>query len=188
MFEIQGKKTKIIAITGARHSGKDSVAKYLMQKSDDIKNIKFATPVKDALKFMFDITDCELEDETLKELIIPRLGFSPRQAMRQLGTEFGRALSPDIWINEVAKKVAEYEQAEKLCVITDLRYPNEAKYVRSVGGIIIHIRPLDVYSGKREHSSDIPLKIYTDDFFLCNRKDGLENFHNNIDNLIKVIL
>lgn len=185
MFSVDSRNTQLIAVAGMRGSGKDTVAKHLCSLDDRVRVLKFATPVKATLKQLFDFTDEELEDEILKELVVPRLGFSPRQAMRTLGTEFGRTLNPDVWVNIARESYHDNLVDGHLTIITDLRYKNEYDFVKSEGGIVIHLTtPFDVAV---EHSSDVALPIEHDDFVLHNEKRDIGVFHHNIDTLIRVI-
>lgn len=57
---------------------------------------------------------------------------SPRLALQTLGTEWGRTLSPDIWVRLA---FAEIEESDKMrWVIPGIRFNNEVKAVREHGG------------------------------------------------------
>src|SRR5574343_909238 len=78
----------IFLICGARRAGKDTLAaKFVAQ---GCTHFKFAGALKSALKAMYMFTDAQLEDDT-KELIDPRWGISPRDAMTSFGTDIVHA-------------------------------------------------------------------------------------------------
>lgn len=61
-----------------------------------------------------------------------------RVFLQHLGTSM-RALDPDIWLNEVVARVR--EDGHENVVITDVRFPNEARWINSVGYLVRVIRP-----------------------------------------------
>ena len=78
----------IIAITGYKQSGKDTIAKYLCEKYGYVQ-YSCASPIKEAAKDMFNWTDEHVNGE-LKEVLDPRWGIMPRQVLQSLGTEYGQ--------------------------------------------------------------------------------------------------
>ena len=70
-------------------------------------------------------------------LIEPR---SPRWALQQWGS-FRRAQQPDYWIAQVHRWLAQvwWGSPQARCVITDVRYPNEAAALRAQGGRIVRV-------------------------------------------------
>lgn len=63
--------------------------------------------------------------------------FSPRVALQQLGTEWGRALWQDVW-TEACRREVETSGAARV-VLSDVRFPNEAALVRQLGGRVVWI-------------------------------------------------
>lgn len=125
----------VIAITGQKRAGKDSLAKILMLKNKSFVKYAFADPVRDAAKAFFGWNDYMFDDEH-KEVIDPYWGISPRQALQFIGTEVGRegfakqfpefaaVTGSNIWINR-AKKFIEELPKGKNAVISDMRFLNE---------------------------------------------------------------
>lgn len=61
--------------------------------------------------------------------------MTPRMLMQMLGTEFGRDMvHPNLWVNSLMN---EYKRQKWL--ITDVRFPNEAKAIKDRGGILIRL-------------------------------------------------
>ncbi len=61
--------------------------------------------------------------------------MTPRMLMQMLGTEFGRNMvHPNLWVNSLMN---EYKRQKWL--ITDVRFPNEAKAIKDRGGILIRL-------------------------------------------------
>ena len=130
---------KLIGITGRARSGKDTAADYLCN-SVGFKKYSFATPIKEAVKTMFGLTEDHVNGH-LKETVLHDLGVSPRFLMQTLGTEWGRQT-----VNEQVWLIAAQRQLDKLgmfgngcVVIPDVRFENEATFIRNNGGLLIHI-------------------------------------------------
>ena len=80
----------IIGLTGGKGCGKSTVAK-IINKLHDYEIISFATPIKDMLRVL-GLGDAELNDPTIKEIVLDEYGKTPREMMQSLGTEWGRML------------------------------------------------------------------------------------------------
>ena len=84
--------SNIIAICGAKRSGKDVLAKHLVA-TRGFKKLSFAGPLKKAVKELFNFNDIQVgidEDNAVgdeKEIIDERWGISPRKALQFFGTE-----------------------------------------------------------------------------------------------------
>lgn len=63
--------------------------------------------------------------------------LTPRKVLQTLGTEWGRDYSKDVWIDYTLRKAGERLKDNLLLdyvVVTDVRFMNEAKKIREVGG------------------------------------------------------
>lgn len=128
----------LIGLTGKAGAGKDKFGEFLLEKLF-FEKYSFAGPLKKACCDLFgwDIERVE-NDREYKEAIDPRWGFSPRRAMQLMGTEYGRnLLRDDIWIHMARLKLEECEFDGLL--VPDVRFENEADWIRSEGGLLIHI-------------------------------------------------
>ena len=76
----------LIAFLGKKSSGKDTVANFLIKNDDYIKYV-FADPLKKGIQAFFNLSDDQLYDEKLKEIIDPRWGVSPRKLLQTIGTD-----------------------------------------------------------------------------------------------------
>lgn len=57
-----------------------------------------------------------------------------RTLLQWWGTEFRRNVEPDYWIKKLAKRIE--EEKPEVALITDVRFPNEAEWVKQYGDII----------------------------------------------------
>jgi hypothetical protein len=161
----------IIGFTGPAGSGKDTAADHLVTRHDFTK-VSWATPLKAALAAM---GFPEPADRALKEVPIPGFNFSWRQAAQALGTEWGRALDPDIWVKIVGEQLR--ASPERLWVISDVRFENEAAMIRSLGGVVIHLhgRRADL-GGAEAHASEKGVKGSDADWNIENAGVDLQQF------------
>lgn len=141
-------KPRFIGITGVANSGKDTVARQLYGYG--YHRYGFADPLKAALDAL-GIHEPQTREE--KEAPIPGFGFSYRHAAQTLGTEWARQhLGADFWVKLAAKKTA----LMPLVAFSDVRFEEEAVWVRSVGGRIIHIvgRSSSISGQGQTHASE----------------------------------
>jgi hypothetical protein len=93
----------------------------------------------------------------------------------------GRKYDQDIWVNCIKRHLGSEMLKYKL-VFTDVRFQNEADYVRSIGGIIVRIVRPGIISGN--HESELKQCEVAADIEIVN--DGsIEDLHNKIRNIIK---
>lgn len=125
----------IIGITGAARSGKDTIADYLCTEYG-YGRVAFAAPLKRMVCALFNRDEAWLE----RNKDVPQEGMgTPRRLLQTLGTEWGRDLiNIDIWVNFAREEIFKIRNNRQFdgVVITDLRFYNEAKFIRDLGGII----------------------------------------------------
>lgn len=127
----------IIAFTGPAGAGKDTAAAFAVAS---ILGYRYglADPIREMLRVGLGIDMSTSYWIERKEAPIPAYGNkSPRQLMQWLGTEWGRYLvDRDLWVTR-AKEVL-FANGPGM-VISDLRFENEAAWVRSMGGLVVHL-------------------------------------------------
>lgn len=125
----------IIGLAGPARSGKDTVASFIIAAVGGYR-YAFADPIRQMLVPLgIDMNDPYWQER--KEKIIPALNASPRKLMQTLGTEWGRQLiDPNIWLTLASQRLLTRGAG---MVIPDVRFENEAEWVRNKGGRIIHV-------------------------------------------------
>jgi hypothetical protein len=157
----------IIGIHGYKGSGKNTLAEYLgkelYKKGFKIIPESFAYPIKAANDILFGFSK---EQRELKEEVDPRWGISPRWADQQLGTEFGRNIDPDIWVKRLWERIEEYKDLDPFkistVIVSDLRFRNEAEFIRSKDGLLIYVYGHDYFEHGDPHQSENDLKGWED--------------------------
>lgn len=149
----------LIGITGLAGSGKDTAAgqlRELLQADGQAAAVAaLAAPIKDML-LALGVPAPYLHDRALKEQPVPGLGLSYRALAQTLGTEWGRALDPDLWIRVAelrARHLVGEDGSIPALIYTDIRFPNEAAWIRRHGGRLMRIVRPSV-APVRSHASE----------------------------------
>jgi hypothetical protein len=101
--------------------------------------------------------------------------------MQRLGTEWGRDLiAQDIWLRCAGRALEEAERHGRMgLAITDVRFENEAAYIRQAGGTVIHISRAGGRIAESAHVSERGVAFVEGDQKIAN--DGtLEEFFDQI--------
>ena len=159
----------LIGLTGYAGTGKDTVRAML--EDTGFTGFAFAEPIRGMLRELMTssgIDDRYMDEREFKEAAIPELGVSYRQIAQTLGTEWGRAQAPDFWL-----RIANSLMSEQIAlggthfVVSDVRFANEAQWVRDHGGVIWRVeRPEAV--PVRAHVSECEMHHFTADVTLHN--------------------
>lgn len=158
----------LVGLAGPIGSGKSSVATHLHLEHGWHAPVAFADPLKDGICAMFGITREQLEQIKRAELeLVP--GVPLRRALQTLGTEWGRSLSGDIWVEAMRKRINRLVLWQELpgIVIDDVRFENEAAFIRANHGIVIHVYN-DAPRLADGHISEHSLNIADNDLTLAN--------------------
>lgn len=138
--------SKLIGIMGLKGSGKDTIAKMLPLEWN---RMAFADTLKDITSILFGWDRGMLEGSTessrkwreeVSEYWAKELGnkkFTPRLALQTLGTDvFREHFDRDIWVKVLKHRII---NSNSDIVVTDVRFPNEAKMIKEMGGIIVQV-------------------------------------------------
>lgn len=142
--------SKLIGLMGLKGSGKDTVAKKLIYIDGGAwKKLAFADALKDAVSDLFgwDRTLIEGDNDTSREWRetvdaywereLGIKGFTPRMALQMIGTDVMRNhFNEAFWIKALKRKIL---NTTNHIVVTDVRFPNEAEMIKSMGGNIVQV-------------------------------------------------
>ncbi len=144
----------LIGLCGYAGVGKDEAAKVLIEEYG-YKRVAFADAIRDSLMALNPWIPRDGEYVRLND-IVEESGWKKaedgneeiRRLAQAMGTEVGRnILSHNLWVQIVERKL------DKRTVVTDTRFPNEARLLRRHGGILVRVeRP--GYGPVNEHLSD----------------------------------
>lgn len=144
---------RIVGLTGNKGAGKDATGRILEEQG--FVRVGFGDALKDLCNQLWGISLLQLYDPLLKEVVIPRLGLSPRQVMQRFGTEVVRSVHKDTWVMRLVDQVQSgrvrvplpsredplyfgFVDGDKFAVI-DVRFHNEAQALRACDGQILRI-------------------------------------------------
>lgn len=195
----------LIVVLGKKGSGKDTFSDYIIEKHGFIK-YSFADPLKKGLQHFFNLTDEQLYDPKLKEMIDPRWGVSPRQLFQVIGTDvFQYSLKkflPKInsddtrthWVilfKQWYEKLLNENQKQNPnpnpnVIIADGRFIHEIEEIRKMGGKIIKvIRPV-FDNNKDMHKSEMEMDEIPTEYIdnIIYNQGTLEDFYEQIDKIV----
>lgn len=159
----------LIGLAGLRRSGKTTFAEALI--ADGWHHDSFAAPIRQFMCRLFDIDLIDLE--AIKEQRQVFLGGrTPRQVMQRLGTEWMRDYcGEDVWINALMARIRPAYSSGRRIVVSDVRFENEARFIRSMGGVVIWLSRPDLEREADDHSSESGLPAELIDHILVNDRD-----------------
>jgi hypothetical protein len=146
----------IVGIGYKKHSGKDTLAKYIGDELNrrlvkNIAMINFADQLKLEVSFAIGIPVHEMEAN--KDVFRPILQW--------WGTEFKRKFmnNDDHWINAMDDHLSNFKDVS-IALIADVRFPNEAEWIKSLGGKLIKITRPELNSIDT-HASEIAMDNFS---------------------------
>lgn len=158
----------LVGLTGKAGAGKTTAADYLTDRYG-FYQVSLADPIKELLNNRFGWTPEMWQDRDWKEGEDPDYGvqpmplvecgqrtryFSPRSWAQWLGTEVGRALYKDVWVDAAIASAYElYSKGHTRIVIPDVRFDNEAVAVNGESGIVIEMLS-DLPTTSSSHASE----------------------------------
>lgn len=148
---------KLIGISGVKGSGKDTFAQIINEErikegKEPYRVMKFANALKTIASYILDIDVIRFEDPVFKTTSLgPEWkGMTIREFLQKLGTEVGRNINEDIWVNILFNKKME----DEFVIITDVRFENEASEIINRGGMIVNIVSRATFEEKDKHPSE----------------------------------
>ena len=177
----------LIAICGHKFSGKSTVAR-LLHNATGYKVVSFADKLKDVCCVLSGCTREQLEDYEFKEnelvpdYLRPYCGNVKKPTFRaflqHFGSEVMRGVNDNIWIDCTLSNCGED------CIVSDCRFPNEARAVKARGGIVIKV--VREGCGGDSHCSEVSIDEIVPDYTLWN-DTTLENLVLNVDSLVRLL-
>ncbi|MFF4528151.1 hypothetical protein ACFY1P_02660 [Streptomyces sp. NPDC001407] len=182
---------RLIGLAGAAGAGKDEVGRALAAKG--WKRKAFADKVKDFLYAMNPLLPDE-EDAGAYSLAadVDAFGWDEvkkypgvRELLQRCGTEAGRhILGSDVWVNALFQDEGEWDAP---VVITDVRFPNEARAIKDRGGLVVQVRrPQQILINGADHISENALKDWDFDVIVLNT-GTIEDLHKSAECLLRPV-
>jgi hypothetical protein len=156
----------LVGLTGRKRHGKDSCADVLVKEFGFVR-YRFADVLKQVCQLVFQLSHAQVHgDEKEKETVDPRWNTTPRKLMQVVGTEMFREtllraipeidLGSDgsLWCHSFRMWVESLPTSQRI-VISDVRFEDEARIIRSLGGFLFRVvRPHWMAHGDDPHVSE----------------------------------
>ena len=163
----------IIGLSGKKRNGKSTAADIILDlmQGDSVK-ISLATPIKVDIQGLMGVPI----DDNNKEIIRPVLQ-AYGESMKQL---FGS----DYWVKLADYKWRQYSPFTTVMVCDDIRFPLEAEWIRSLGGIVVKINRPGFDDSSDHHVSETAIDSIKPDYIIDNDSTQ-QHLRNNIINMLK---
>lgn len=191
----------IIGLSGKKQSGKDTAAKIIISllkghtqneilynssivptlSNNNIQLYRFADAVKECASIILNVNKELFENNDFKQQKIGKDwgNLTYRDFLQKFGTEVGRAINPNIWLNVVKNKI----DKNKHTIIADVRFVNECDMIHEMGGIIIRLERNTGIIDK--HISETELDGYEEFDYVVENNGSLGDLIRILDNIVK---
>lgn len=176
----------LIGISGKKGSGKNTVAN-IIAKQQVLGNTKhnyydfaFAAMLKFLLENLVD-QDTDFDKNSKNKLgLCDNNGkiYTIRELLQLIGTKL-RDIDPDIWIKALDKDTRGYSDV----MITDVRFLNEAEYIKSKGGLLVRINRPNLEED--QHISETELDNYSNWDYVIKNDGTMEDLVHKVNQMIK---
>ena len=148
----------MIGLSGEQGSGKNTCGEILALQHGYVQ-MAFADPVRTGLYALNPLVELDNGIVARLQMIVDQIGWDSakrnskdiRGLMQRFGTEAGRDIHGyNCWVAIAERNT----RVNRNYVFTDVRFPNEADWIRSCGGIIIYVDRDDVPEQAKNHKSE----------------------------------
>jgi hypothetical protein len=178
----------LIGITGHKFSGKSTVTNMLSEMLG-YETHSFADKLKDVTCILSGCTREDLENYDFKENELVPDYLRPyclnadkptyRAFLQRFGSEVMRGVNDNIWIDCTLSNCSEN------AIISDVRFPNEAKAIREHGGIIIKVVRVGVATNDT-HQSETHIDEIEADYTIWNGTT-MENLVAAVGSIVRIL-
>lgn len=180
-------RVQAVGLSGWARAGKDTVADYLVNNNGYLK-MSFADPMREALRRLDPlITVGEMHGVGLASAVdglgweeLKALSPDIRGLMQRMGTEVGREMfGEDFWVDAALDRIPDGSNV----VFADVRFPNEAKAIKALGGSVWRVER-DGVGPANDHISETALDDYDFDHVVSNNAD-VDSLYRTIATILK---
>lgn len=174
---VKDKGIRIIGITGQMMSGKDTTAEFIQFAFCHSTRITwFAYALKQMMIEYFGFTYDDLYTTEGKKRYNEFWDMTNREALQKIGTEcFRNNFHKDTWLKTMEVNILKHP--DKLIIIPDVRFPNEAALIRSLDGILLKIvRNTNRDDQQMQHASETEINNIRCDAQIVNQGTRQELF------------
>lgn len=173
----------ILGIIGGIGGGKSSAADYLCEKHHFVE-VSIAEHMKHFIRDLYNLPLCAVFG-TQEEKAHPRPelgGVSARKILEDTA-KFLRFYNENVLIAHAVRN----RDAHRL-VFPDVRYPNEHRWIKENGGIIVRTHVLDEEIPRTGHESDEHWRTMEYDYRVNAHRGQMESFYRQLDDIVKEVV
>ena len=176
----------IIGIAGRMRTGKDTLGKIFTEELESFEVKAFADKLREVAQVLTGVPAEKFKDDFFKTQNLAKQWnwdgdeddpMSVREFLQELGTGCIREfLHEDAWVNALFADYKErYYGSNKMpnWVITDVRFPNEAKAIREKNGLLIKINRIK--APINDHKSELALLDWPDYNYVYDNDGDLDD-------------
>lgn len=147
----------LIGLMGRKRSGKDSFASALIE-DHGFARVAFADPLKAALLRFDPLMPTMTGAERLSSIVASHgwevaKGYpAVRKALQDYGVVIRDEVDPEAWIRAAHRRIIAAPSAH--VVVTDVRFPNEVRFIRQQGGLLVYIERPGLPDDGDTHASE----------------------------------
>jgi hypothetical protein len=130
----------IVGLGYKARQGKTYVSNYMQEAFPQAKLYAFADELKRYCRDHHDelLPLWQLANQTQQVPACkpdPIYGYT--RILQWYGTDVARLKDPNVWVNELAARM--HKEQPEIAIITDVRFPNEAEFIKENGGYLVEI-------------------------------------------------
>lgn len=175
---------KLIGYNATMGAGKSTAVELLRQEypSKTVELVKMAGTLYRIQEYIY--------EQIAPVYIRPKDFVKDRKLLQWIGTEFGRSLDVNLWVNLFAAQVV--ASKADIVVCDDVRFDNEAEAIRNLGGKVIRIvsdkasARINTTNGIANHASESGIRTDLIDAQVPNN-GTIEEFRQNLNTVYQIL-
>ena len=172
----------IIGLGYKKRVGKSTSASYLA-RTYSFKEESFARSLKEGVGHgVFGLTEEEMET-SLKEIIHDKWQITPRHILQQAGENLRKTFGEHLWVQTVYNRMISTYNTFNY-VISDVRYQNEAEWIKRSNGILVRIDRKHNIKSSDNHQSEIDMDSWNAWDEIIDNNGSLEDLYQQLDLLV----
>jgi hypothetical protein len=183
----------VLGLSGYARVGKDTAKETIVQVAASrglrVKTLAMAEALRNLVSF---VNPFVVESNDYYNNLVEKYGYEEakgKPGVRDVLVKFGAGVRETIggntWLDAVSNSILRLQDDYDLFVISDVRYPNEAKMVQSMNGKVILISRMGIEAAN-PHEKETVSSIVPDEFIF--NDDSLEAFMETTAQLAKRLI
>lgn len=174
---------EVVGLVGRMKAGKDTAGNRLVERWGYVR-YAFADALKEMCGIVLDAMGIDRTEIgwTGRDWTGPKTDLG-RRMLQGVGHGARDTLDPRVWVTVLDRAVQ--DRAPQYVVVTDVRYPNEARWVLENRGVLVRVERPDVDRSGDEHRD--PTEAHVDRIavsYVLRNDDTVERLHAQVDGLI----